>query len=172
MNLTKIESNEPINVTPMSAQEARECVATIKHNLESLGAMLLDLDRRRGWEALGYASFRECAVTEFGKSQGYVYKLLHAALVDENLAGSEICPLDKFEIALILTSSKKDTYRGIEQRFLVDYRQVVIYYLEVKDILLKLRKKTLENNIIPTKSVCNRLKAELLPDHIQINQAS
>lgn len=111
MNLTKIESNEPINVTPMSAQEARECVATIKHNLESLGAMLLDLDRRRGWEALGYASFRECAVTEFGKSQGYVYKLLHAAEVDENLAASENYPMDKSEIALIPTSHKEELHK-------------------------------------------------------------
>lgn len=111
MNLMNIEPNEPINVTPMSAQEARECVATIKSNLESLGAMLLDLDRRRGWEALGYASFRECAVAEFGKSQGYVYKLLHAAEVDENLAASEIYPLDKSEIALIPTSHKEELHK-------------------------------------------------------------
>jgi hypothetical protein len=62
MNLTKIESNEPINITPMSAQEARECVAAIQGSLESLGAMLLDLERMLGWEALGYASFREYAV--------------------------------------------------------------------------------------------------------------
>lgn len=109
--MTNIEINEPINVTPMSAQEAREYVATIKHNLESLGAMLLDLDRRRGWEALGYASFRECAVTEFGKSQGYVYKLLHAAEVDENLAASEFYPLDKSEIALIPTSHKEELHK-------------------------------------------------------------
>lgn len=109
--MTNIEPNEPINVTPMSAQEARECVATIKHNLESLGAMLLDLDRRRGWEALGYTSFRECAVTEFGKSQGYVYKLLHAAEVDENLAASEVYPLDKSEIGLIPTSHKEELHK-------------------------------------------------------------
>lgn len=156
----------------MSAQEARECVATIKHNLESLGAMLLDLDRRRGWEALGYASFRECAVTKFGKSQGYVYKLLHAAEVDENLAASEIYPMDKFRrLPRSLHLVSKIHIVALEQAFLVNYRQVVIYYLEVRNILLKLREKIPENNISPTKSVCNRLRAELLPDHIQTNQA-
>ncbi len=73
--------------------------------------MLLDLDRRRGWEALGYTSFRECAVAEFGKSQGYVYKLLHAAEVDENLATSEVYPMDKSEIASIPTSHKEELHK-------------------------------------------------------------
>jgi hypothetical protein len=85
--------------------------------------MLLDLDRRRGWEALGYASFRECAVTEFGKSQGYVYKLLHAAEVDENLATSENYPMDKSEICFdshisqgrITQAAKRATGRGLEE---------------------------------------------------------
>ena len=47
---------QPINITPMSAQEARECIAQIKGNLESLRFKLLELHRRRGWEVLGYAS--------------------------------------------------------------------------------------------------------------------
>lgn len=111
MNPTTSETNEPINITPMTLDEARSCVAAIRSNLESLGAMLLDLERRRGWEALGYSSFRECAIAEFGKSQGYVYKLLHAASVDENLAASEIYPLDKSEIALIPTSHKEELHK-------------------------------------------------------------
>jgi len=111
MNPTTSETNEPINITPMTWDEARSCVAAIRSNLESLGAMLLDLERRRGWEALGYSSFRECAIAEFGKSQGYVYKLLHAASVDENLAASEIYPLDKSEIALIPTSHKEELHK-------------------------------------------------------------
>lgn len=111
MNPTTNETNEPINITPMTLDEARSCVAAIRSNLESLGAMLLDLERRRGWEALGYSSFRECAMAEFGKSQGYVYKLLHAASVDENLAASEIYPMDKSEIARIPTSHKEELHK-------------------------------------------------------------
>jgi hypothetical protein len=111
MNPATSETNEPINITPMTKDEARSCVVAIRSNLESLGAMLLDLERRRGWEALGYSSFRECAIAEFGKSQGYVYKLLHAAEVDENLAANEIYPMDKSEIALIPTSHKEELHK-------------------------------------------------------------
>jgi len=41
-------------------------------------------------EGTGYSSWRECAQKEFGQSQGYVYKLLHAAEVEENLAAGII----------------------------------------------------------------------------------
>jgi hypothetical protein len=83
-------ANPPENIVPMTAQQARECADAIKGNLESLRSMLLDLQRRRGWEALGYSSWREW-------SQGYVYKLLHAAEVEENLAQSGFIQLDKTE---------------------------------------------------------------------------
>jgi hypothetical protein len=87
----------PENIIPMTAQQARECADAIKGNLESLRFMLLDLQRRRGWEALGYSTWRECAQAEFGQSQGYIYKLLHAAEVEENLAQSGFIQLDKTE---------------------------------------------------------------------------
>jgi|GEM_PF-4397775 len=77
--------NEPINITLMSAQEAWECIAAIKDNLESLRLMLLELRRRRGWEVLGYANWEDCAKAEFGKSRSYVFQLVAAAEVEENL---------------------------------------------------------------------------------------
>ena len=80
--------NYPINITPMSREEARECINAIRGNLESLRLMLLELHRRRGWEALGYNSWEDCAVEEFGKSRSYVFRLLAAAEVQENLGSS------------------------------------------------------------------------------------
>ena len=78
--------NDPLNITTlMSAQEARECIAAIKGNLESLRLMLLELLRRRGWKVLGYASWEDCARAEFGKSRSYVFQLVAAAEVEENL---------------------------------------------------------------------------------------
>ena len=77
-----------INITPMSAMEARECVNAIKNNLESLRLMLLELHRRTGWEALGYSSWEDCAKAEFGKSRAYTFRLLAAAHVEENLASA------------------------------------------------------------------------------------
>lgn len=79
-----------IDITPMTEEEARQCADAIKGNLESLRSMLLDLQRRRGWEALGYSSWRECATSEFGQSQAYVYRLVQAAEVEENLVSSQI----------------------------------------------------------------------------------
>lgn len=66
---------------PMSREEATTACRSIRSHLESAGAQLLELHDREGWKALGYASWRECAVAEFGKSQSRVYELLAAARV-------------------------------------------------------------------------------------------
>ena len=86
--------NSPIDITPMSAREAQECIAAIKGNLESLRLMLLELQRRRGWEVLGYASWEDCARAEFGKSRSYVFQLVAAAEVEENLTAIESTIVD------------------------------------------------------------------------------
>jgi hypothetical protein len=46
----------------MSTIEARECVSEIKDHLNKVRALLLDLDERRGWKALGYESMRQCMI--------------------------------------------------------------------------------------------------------------
>lgn len=48
----------------------------------------LELHRRRGWEALGYNSWEDCAKAEFGKSRAYTFRLLAAAQVEENLVSA------------------------------------------------------------------------------------
>lgn len=98
-------ADSQINITPMSAQEARECIAAIRANLESLRLMLLDLYRRRGWSALGYDNWEDCAVQEFGRSRSYVFRLLSAAQVEENLAASK---------STIVDSSIKSTIVDLE----------------------------------------------------------
>ncbi len=98
-----------INITPMSAMEARECVNAIKGNLESLRLMLLELHRRTGWEALGYSSWEDCAKAEFGKSRAYTFRLLAAAQVEENLASaveSTIVDLDDIPVSHLTELAK------------------------------------------------------------------
>ena len=93
VSVRKMDSTDAqINITPMSAQEARECIDAaqecinaIQENSETLKRVLLRLHRGQGWEALGYASWRECAMTEFEQGQAYVYRLVQAAEVEENL---------------------------------------------------------------------------------------
>lgn len=96
-------------ITPMSAQEARECITAIKGNLESLRLMLLELHSRRGWEALGYNSWEDCAMIEFGKSRSYVFQLLTAAQVEVNLtsnAKSTIVDLEDIPVSQLTALAK------------------------------------------------------------------
>lgn len=71
----------------MSADEAREYVTAIRQHLNSARALLLDLYERKGWQALGYDSWRACVVAEFGESQRHLYRQLEAAQVEH-----VICP--------------------------------------------------------------------------------
>ena len=76
---------------PMTAAEARRCVAAINHHLDGARVLLLDLYERWGWQALGYASWRACATAEFGRSQAHLYRQLEAARVEREISpGGEI----------------------------------------------------------------------------------
>ncbi|MBW4640810.1 MAG: hypothetical protein KME05_21805 [Gloeocapsa sp. UFS-A4-WI-NPMV-4B04] len=107
-----------INVTPMSATEARECINAIKGNLESLRLMLLELHRRRGWEALGYTSWEDCAKAEFGKSRSYVFQLVAAAEVEDNLTSfrekSTIVDLDNIPVSHLTALAKLPPEQQVE----------------------------------------------------------
>src|SRR5262245_37821707 len=71
---------------PMTATEARRCVTRIVQAMGEARAELLDLYERRGWLALGYGSWRECAIAEFGQSQSYLYRLLAAGQVEQRIS--------------------------------------------------------------------------------------
>lgn len=101
--------NQPINITPMSAEEAREYIEEINGSIESLALKLLELYRRRGWEALGYESWEECAKVEFRKSRAYLFRLLAAAQVEENLElslGSTIVDLENIPVSQLTSLAK------------------------------------------------------------------
>ncbi len=66
----------------MTAPEARQCIAAIKAHLHGARALLLELEEREGWRALGYSSWRACVVAEFGQSQAYLYRQLAAAKIE------------------------------------------------------------------------------------------
>ena len=40
---------------------------------------------QRVWQALGYASWRECVTAEFGDSKAYLYRQLTAAVIEREL---------------------------------------------------------------------------------------
>jgi hypothetical protein len=93
-------------VVMMSAAEAHSCVDGIKGHIESARKLLLDLYEREGWKALGYESWRECAVAEFGESKSQLYRELEAAKIERNISPigeigsireSHLRPLGKLE---------------------------------------------------------------------------
>lgn len=77
----------------MTKPEALTAVKTIKDKLETVSRNLGDVRRlavtlkeRKGWIALGYDSWRECAQAEFGESMAQVYRQLDAGLVEQNIS--------------------------------------------------------------------------------------
>jgi hypothetical protein len=70
----------------MTAAEARERVDQIKSQFGEIRKLVLDLFERKGWEALGYGSWRECVITEFTESQAHLYRLLDAAKIEKDLS--------------------------------------------------------------------------------------
>jgi hypothetical protein len=66
----------------MSEQEARQAVSDIKKGINTVRARIYDLDRRKGWKALGYRSFASCCMKEFPE--------LHAKTVEQQLAAARV----------------------------------------------------------------------------------
>lgn len=71
---------------PLTEDRARELVNGIKSHAETMGQMLSELYEGRGWEPLGYSSWRECVKAEFGWSTSHMYRLLNAAEVQETFS--------------------------------------------------------------------------------------
>jgi hypothetical protein len=88
MEATMLDLFDTVEVIkpPMSTAEARQCVDEIRTGIVNVRQRLLDLYERRGWEALGYSSWRECAQAEFGHHQSYAYRLLEAAEIQRNIS--------------------------------------------------------------------------------------
>lgn len=66
----------------MNEQEARQAVVEIKKGINTVRARIYDLDRRKGWKALGYRSFASCCLKEFPE--------LHAKTVEQQLAAARV----------------------------------------------------------------------------------
>jgi hypothetical protein len=70
----------------MTEDEARACVSEIKSHMGSARALLMNLYDHRGWQALGYPSWRACVVAEFEQSQAYLYRQLQAAEIEQRIS--------------------------------------------------------------------------------------
>jgi len=66
----------------MNEQEARKAVDEIKEHITSVRARIYELDRRKGWQALGYRSFSACCMEEFPE--------MHARTIQRQLAAAQV----------------------------------------------------------------------------------
>lgn len=105
---------------PMLAQEARFCVEKIKVHMGGARALLLELYERRGWEVLGYSSWRECVVTEFAQSQTHLYRQLQAGLTERELSpNGEIGRIPEShlrELASVPASERAEVWQQAQER--------------------------------------------------------
>ena len=80
INLIAVSANDMAQ--DMNEQEARQAVDDIKCGINTVRARIYDLDRRKGWKALGYRSFASCCMKEFPE--------LHAKTVEQQLAAARV----------------------------------------------------------------------------------
>lgn len=66
----------------MTELEARQAVDDIKRGINTVRARIYDLDRRKGWKALGYRSFAACCMEEFPE--------LHARTIEKQLGAARV----------------------------------------------------------------------------------
>jgi hypothetical protein len=70
----------------MTEQEARQAVDDIKRGINTVRARIYDLDRRKGWKALGYRSFTACCMEEFPElHERTIRRQLYAAQIEDTL---------------------------------------------------------------------------------------
>lgn len=72
----------------MSRASAKLALNQAKEGLRNARLALLDLHEQRGYRQLGYATWEEFVCAEFTQSSRHVYRLLAAARIERELAGS------------------------------------------------------------------------------------
>jgi len=117
----------------MTADEARACIVDVKNHVIKLRQALHDLYTRQGWRALGYASFKDCAEREFGKSYQYMYRQLVAHRLDQQLSpGGEFAIPEKH--ARILTAlpenRRVDAYHRAQQLAAAEQGELTARHIE------------------------------------------
>ena len=80
MDIITIEAAEV--AADMNEAEARQVVDDIKRGINTVRARIYELDRRKGWKALGYRSFAACCMAEFPE--------LHARTIQKQLAAAQV----------------------------------------------------------------------------------
>lgn len=139
---------EAVLIIPaMTEAEARECVQQINDHIGSARQWALKLYEQRGWAALGYASFKDCAQAEFKQSYQHVYKLLAAAQIDSHMGENNI-PLRHIQQLKVLASpeAQREAYRNAKQMAASEgSRQVTERHVEASVKVLQAKEQVFQS---------------------------
>lgn len=79
-----------VDIIHIDEGRARAICEKIRDNMTTARDLLVEMYEGRGWEALGYDSWRECVASEFGRHQSTLYRQLEAAQVERELAADPV----------------------------------------------------------------------------------
>lgn len=151
------EMLETIDVTPsvdMNEREAREAVDDIKRGINTVRARIYELDRRKGWKALGYRSFISCCREEFPD--------LHARTIEKHLEAARVETVLK-NTGQLAGSHKIGTTPGSHLRPLVsvknDDETLVAAFTKAQDIAKQ------ENQGKLTEAIVTRAVEAIKPEY-------
>jgi hypothetical protein len=97
------ENSELKNITPLTEEEARKMADKIEKNLklvgrklEESGFLITEMEKRGGWDAIGYKNYAQWANEKLGYEKTYAYTYSIAAKVEIRLRSSGDEKLLKF----------------------------------------------------------------------------
>ena len=74
-----------LTTSPLSKDDARAFVESIKTRIGDIRKMLIELHDRFGWKVLGYDSWEACVTEEFGWSKRYANMQISAGKIEQKL---------------------------------------------------------------------------------------
>lgn len=107
----------------LNADEARALTDEIRGAAEQVYALLLKAHEGEAWTPLGYGSWREYAMAEFGMSQSYAYRLLDQARVIREIEAASVSPIGELpnegqarELARVPEGERAEVWREAVER--------------------------------------------------------
>lgn len=135
-----------VAVFTLTADEARALTLEIKGAAERIYALLLRAHEGRAWSALGYESWRDYAMAEFGMSQSHAYRLLDQARVVRDIEAASSSPIGELpnegqarELAKVPAEERADVWRETLDR--TDNRPTAAAVKESAELVEERRKR-------------------------------
>ncbi|HEY8036164.1 MAG TPA: hypothetical protein VIF37_11335 [Methylobacter sp.] len=175
----EIESSAMTNNShPMSKQEAYAAIEKLKDNIHSVMEICYVLAERKGYEALGYKTFKECVITELRDTVKYDYahKLKQAGVVHMIVCPDK--PMGEIPEGVLRPLHKltEDEMKLVWERVSDENTEVtseaILNAIELEGLSKKARKPKRQNHIDFPSELQNSLMQNALTLLKEYNQSS